>query len=315
MSGGVGKPRLSVELFMPAERLQKILAAAGVGSRRKCEEIIAEGRVTVDGKIVREMGLKVDPARADIRCDGARIHAERKVYLLVNKPKGCVSTSDDEMDRPKVVDLVADRVRERVFAVGRLDEDSEGLIILTNDGEFANLLTHPRYEIRKTYMVVISGEVSEDTISKISKGVWLLEGRTAPCEVKVVRRVGSDTLLHMTLGEGRNREIRRVFAKFDHKVKKLMRIDIGGIRDESLRPGRFRFLRTDEVAVLRERALRAIGGKGHEAHVPVREMRREIKKRYEEAGQGEERSPAKGERKREGFDPKRRDQHRFRHRR
>ena len=300
---------------MTEERLQKILAAAGVGSRRKCEEIIADGRVTVDGKVVREMGLKVDPARADIRCDGVRIHAERKVYLLVNKPKGYVCTSEDEKDRPKVVDLVSDRVRERVFAVGRLDEDSEGLIILTNDGEFANLLTHPRYEIRKTYMVVVSGEVNEETIKQISKGVWLFDGKTAPCEVKAVQRVGQDTLLRMVMSEGRNREIRRLFAKFDHKVQKLMRIDIGGVRDESLKPGHFRQLRRDEVSALRERALRVIGSKTHESPVPLREVRREIKKRYEESEKEEERSPSKGERKREGFDPKRRDQHRFRHRR
>jgi 23S rRNA pseudouridine2605 synthase len=323
---------------MSEERLQKILAAAGVGSRRKCEEIIAEGRVTVDGKVVREMGVKVDPARADIRSDGVRIRPERKVYLLLNKPKGCVCTSEDELDRPKVVDLVADRVRERVFAVGRLDEDSEGLIILTNDGEFANLLTHPRYEIRKTYMVVVSGEVSEQTITKISKGVWLAEGRTAPCEVKVIRRVGGDTLLHMTMGEGRNREIRRIFARFDHKVRKLMRINIGGVHDESLKPGRFRPLRPDEVAALRERALRAIGGKAggppfdktsassveplraapgkvEGPHVPMREIRREVKKRYEEDEKQERRPPLKGERRREDFDLERRDQHRFRHRR
>ena len=302
---------------MPEDRLQKILAAAGVGSRRKCEQIIADGRVTVDGQVVREMGLKVDSQLADIRCDGRRIHAERKVYLLINKPKGTVCTSDDEMDRPKIIDLVADRVRERVFAVGRLDEDSEGLIILTNDGEFANLLTHPRYEIRKTYMVVISGEVLQDTLTKISKGVWLAEGRTAPCELKVMRRVGIDTLLHMTMGEGRNREIRRVFARFDHKVKKLMRIDIGGIRDESLKPGHFRPLRHEEITILRERALRATGARGPRPHVPIRDVKREIKKRYEQAQSQphfpKQSPPSQGDRKRESLNPKRRDQHRFRH--
>jgi pseudouridine synthase len=300
---------------MAEERLQKILAAAGIGSRRKCEELIAAGRVTVDGRVVREMGVKMDPARADIRCDGRRIRPERKVYLLLNKPKGYVCTSADEMGRPQVIDLVADRVHERVFAVGRLDEDSEGLILLTNDGEFANLMTHPRYEIRKTYMVVVSGQPSEETITKISKGVWLAEGRTAGADVRVVRRVGNDTLLHVTLGEGHNREIRRVFAKFEHNVKKLMRINIGGLSDESLKPGRFRPLRPDEVAALRERALRSQHDRGEALRVPMSEVRREIRKRYEQAEKQERRFPSKGVEKRANFNSERRDQHRFRHRR
>jgi len=292
--GGLARlARMPCFLAMAEERLQKILAAAGIGSRRKCEQIIAEGRVTVDGRVVREMGVKVDAARADIRCDGVRIRPERKVYLLVHKPKGYVSTSADDMGRPLVTDLVADRVRERVFAVGRLDEDSEGLIILTNDGEFANLVSHPRYGIRKTYLVVVSGQVADDTVAQISKGVWLAEGRTAGADVKVIRRVGSDALLHVTIGEGMNREIRRVFAKFDHKVKKLLRLNIGGISDESLKPGRFRALRPAEIAALRERALRPPQGKVEAGHVPMREVRREIKKRYRQAeAEGEHFLPA-----------------------
>lgn len=264
---------------MTQERLQKVLAAAGIGSRRKCEQLIAEGRVTVDGRVVNQMGVKVDPDRMDIRCDGRRIRAERKVYILLNKPKGYVTTSSDELGRPKVTDLVAGYVHERIFPVGRLDVDSEGLLILTNDGEFANLMTHPRYGIRKTYMVVVSGRVSQETLDKISKGVWLSDGRTAGAEIKFLRRVGNDTLLHMTVSEGRNREIRRVFAKFDHKVKKLMRINIGGLSDEKLKPGRFRFLRPEEVAALRERALRT---QQAGSRVPMRQIRSEIKQRYEE---------------------------------
>lgn len=279
---------------MAEERLQKILAAAGLGSRRKCETIISEGRITVNGRIVRQMGSKADPDVMDIRCDGVRIRVERKVYFLLNKPKGYVTTSSDELGRPKITDLLAGRVGERVFPVGRLDEDSEGLIILTNDGEFANLMSHPRYGIRKTYMVVVSGKPSEDALSKVSSGVWLSEGKTGGAEIRVIKKVGPDTLLHVTMGEGRNREIRRVFAKVGHKVRKLMRISIGGCSDEQLKPGRFRPLRPEEVSALRSRARVGAGKQPTPGHVPMRVVRREIEKRY--------RADAAGKANRQGED-------------
>lgn len=228
------------------ERLQKVLAQAGLGSRRGCERLIASGHITVDGRVVKQMGLIVDPQRSRICLDGIPIRGEKKVYYLLNKPKGFVCTTRDELGRPRAIDLLPG-LTHRVYTVGRLDVDSEGLIILTNDGELANFLTHPRYGVPKTYMVEIDGRLAEEALRAISRGVWLSEGRTAPARVKLIRRGGNNTLLEVTLREGRNRELRRILARLGYRVRLLKRTKIGWLSDPSLKVGRFRRLTMGEL--------------------------------------------------------------------
>ncbi|MEE9487119.1 MAG: pseudouridine synthase [Candidatus Brocadiales bacterium] len=230
------------------ERLQKILANAGVGSRRHCEELIATGHVTVNGKVVKKMGVTVDPVRSDVRCDGLRVSHEKKVYYLLNKPKGVVCSSRDELGRPGAIDLLKD-VPQRVYTAGRLDEDSEGLIIITNDGDLTNLLCHPRHGVTKTYRVDVGGRVDEVTVKRaLGRGVWLSEGKTLPARVRIIRRGNNNTVLEITLREGRNREVRRMLAALDLPVRSLKRIKIGWLSDPRLKPGKYRRLSSDEVS-------------------------------------------------------------------
>src|SRR4051794_23012556 len=198
------------------ERLQKVLAHAGLGSRRECEEYIVQGRVTVDGKVVRELGSRVDPGAA-IAVDGERIQLERMVYFAVNKPKGYVSTNDDPAGRPRVVDLLPE-VPERVYSVGRLDEDSTGLMILTNDGELANRLAHPRYGVEKTYRALVAGAPDRGILDKLTEGIWLSDGKVRAKRARFVGSQGEATLLELVLAEGKKREVRRMLAKLGHKV-------------------------------------------------------------------------------------------------
>lgn len=230
------------------ERLHKILAHAGYGSRRACEEIIAAGRVTVNGRVV-SVGDKAEFGSDDIRIDGRRVKAERKVYFLLNKPPGYITTSADPQGRRKVTDLLAS-VRERVYPVGRLDGDSRGLIILTNDGDLAARLTHPRYEVPKTYEAEVDGRVEADDLRKLSAGMWLSDGKTAGTQVRVVRRGTARSLIAITLREGRNRQVRRMLARLNHKVRKLTRTRIGPLSLHGLGPGRFRELTSEEVRSL-----------------------------------------------------------------
>ncbi len=227
-------------------RLQKLLAEAGLGSRRECERLIASGYVTVDGSVVTEMGHLVDPQHQKICCKGIPIKEEPKVYYLLNKPKGFVCTNRDELGRPRAADLLRG-VAQRVFCVGRLDVDSEGLIILTNDGELANLLTHPRYGVTKTYLVEINARLETKDLESLRKGVWLSGGKTAPARVKILRRGSNNTWLEITLREGRNREVRRILARLGYKVRILRRIRIGWLEDQRLKIGRFRRLSPAEV--------------------------------------------------------------------
>lgn len=236
---------------MPLERLHKVLAEAGIGSRRHCEELILDRRVIVDGRVVHEVGLKVDPERVQIVCNGVPVRAEKKIYILLNKPRGVVCTNKDPEGRTRVVDLLP-RIQQRVFPVGRLDVDSEGLLIVTNDGALCNLLTHPRYEVPKTYSVIVRGSVEGATLEKVQKGVWLSEGKTHPAKVRIVRRTRSSTSLEITLKEGKNREVRRVFARVGHAVSFLRRIKIGRLFLGDLHPGQHR-------AVGREQLLKMIG--------------------------------------------------------
>jgi 23S rRNA pseudouridine2605 synthase len=232
------------------ERLQKVLARAGVASRRASEEIIRQGRVTVNGEMVTRPGRTVDAGADDIRVDGARIRAEKLVYWLVNKPKGVLCTSSDPEGRRRVVDMVPDR-SHRLYPVGRLDEDSEGLIIVTNDGELAQLVAHPRHEVEKVYDLSIRGEISTEAVRKIERGIWLSEGRTGPARMRVKRRGPRVSHVIVTIREGRNREIRRMFARIEHPVLSLRRTQIGPIRDPRLKVGTCRRLTATEVAELK----------------------------------------------------------------
>jgi pseudouridine synthase len=236
-------------------RLQKILAAAGVSSRRASEALISEGRVSVNGTIVRELGTRADPASDDIRVDGRRIgRAERRRYILLNKPVGYVSTRSDPQGRPTVLDLLPG-VSEYVFPVGRLDYDSEGLLLLTNDGELAAQLMHPRYGVERTYEAHVRGVPDQRELARVARGVVIDGRRTAPALVetkRIVRRTtGADAIISLTLREGRNRQVRKMCDAIGHPVTRLRRVGIGPLADGKLKPGQYRHLTPREVARLR----------------------------------------------------------------
>jgi len=236
------------------QRLQKVLAAAGIGSRRQCEQLIAAGRVEVDRRVVTELGTKVDPARQEVRLDGVPLPKAKLVCYAVNKPPGVVSTSRDPSGRPRVVDLVP-AAGARLFAIGRLDLSSEGLILVTNDGELANRLTHPRYGVPKTYRVLVAGRPTPQVLANLRRGVRLAEGLARVEQVRVKSRQKESTVLEMVLREGRNREVRRVLARLGHKVLRLVRIAVGPVRLGELPPGACRRLGGEELEALR-RAVR-----------------------------------------------------------
>ena len=235
------------------ERLQKILAHAGVGSRRHCEELIRVGRVSVDGRIVREMGTQLEPGRHKIAVDGQLIHAEKHVYWLVYKPRGVVCTNYDPARRPRAVDLVP-HVPQRVYTVGRLDADSEGLLLLTNDGELAHQLMHPRFGVEKTYLAQVAGSPTREDMQKLLSGVYLSEGRVRARRIKRLKAHGGSTWLRIVLAEGKNREIRRMLARLEHKVLRLKRIAIGPVVGGTLKSGKSRRLTRQELAALQEAA-------------------------------------------------------------
>ncbi len=232
------------------ERLHKFLARAGVGSRRSCEELILQGRVSVDGEVVREVGTKVDPASQKVELDGQRVKPERSVYFAVHKPKGVVSTNNDPAGRPRVVDLLAE-VPERVYTVGRLDEDSTGLMILTNDGELANRLAHPKFGVEKVYRALVAGNPEREALDKLVEGIWLAEGKVRAKRVRAVGHRGDATMLEIVLAEGKNREVRRMLAKLGHKVMNLQRVAVGPISVKGLKPGHWRHLSPRELDLLR----------------------------------------------------------------
>lgn len=231
------------------ERLQKVLASAGIASRRQCETLILEGRVEVDRKLVTRLGTRVDPACQEIRIDGTPLRQPRRRYFLINKPVGVVSTNRDPQGRARVIDLVP--CDERLFTVGRLDRSSEGLILVTNDGELANRLTHPRYEIAKTYRVRVAGQPSAQQLQSLRQGVHLAEGVARVASLHVKARQSNTTDLEMVLTEGRNREIRRVLARIGHKVLQLRRTAMGPLRLGQMAPGEWRELSGSEVRALR----------------------------------------------------------------
>ncbi len=231
-------------------RLQKVLAAAGVASRRTSEAMISRGRVEVNGKVVREQGMRVDPHRDTIRVDGSRIPPPRRhVYLVLNKPRGVVSTLSDPEGRPTLADLL-ERRKERLFHVGRLDTDTEGLIILTNDGEFAHRLAHPSYEVPKTYLAEVEGVVEQPTVKRLRHGLMLEDGPVKPDAVKVTNRGPAKSLVEVTIHEGRNRIVRRMFDAVGHPVRRLSRIRIGPVRLGQLAQGASRELTSAELGAL-----------------------------------------------------------------
>jgi 23S rRNA pseudouridine2605 synthase len=237
-----------------AVRLQKLLSQAGVASRRAAEKLIAEGRVTVNGQTVRTMGSKAD-LTDDIRVDGRRLRPpERTRYILVNKPAGYVTTRSDPQRRPTVIDLLRD-VREYVYPVGRLDYDSEGLLLLTNDGDLAARLTHPRHGVERAYEVRVAGTPDDEALERLRKGIVLDGRRTLPADVVLVSpRRSREAALRLTIREGRNRQVRRMCEAVGHPVRALRRIRIGPLEDRRLNPGQWRELTAKEIAALKASA-------------------------------------------------------------
>ncbi len=231
------------------DRLQKVLAHAGLGSRRGCEQLILQGRVSINGEVIRQLGTRVDPARARITVDGEPIKLESMVYYAVNKPKGYVSTNSDPSGRPRVVDLLPE-IPERVYTVGRLDEASTGLLILTNDGDLANQLAHPRYGVEKLYRALVAGLPTPEMMAKLTEGVWLSDGKVRAKRARIVSRQGQATTLELVLAEGKKREIRRMLSKLGHKVMSLHRIAVGPISLKGLSVGECRSLSRHEVELL-----------------------------------------------------------------
>ncbi|MBL7107315.1 MAG: rRNA pseudouridine synthase [Phycisphaerae bacterium] len=229
-------------------RLQKVLAESGVASRRNCEELILDGRVKVNGEVVDKLPVFVDPENDKITVDGKQLRAEQKVYYLLNKPKGVICTNSDPYGRKKAIDLI--KAKERIFCVGRLDADSTGLIILTNDSQLTNKLTHPKYKVAKTYVAQVKGAIEPAKIEKLKKGIWLAEGRTNRSAIKILKKARMETLLEITITQGLNRQVRRMLAKVGLPVKSLKRTRIGKLNIRGLGPGSFRHLTGAELKYL-----------------------------------------------------------------
>jgi 23S rRNA pseudouridine2605 synthase len=236
------------------DRLNKYLAHAGLGSRRHCEQLIVRGRVAVNGRVVRELATKVEESD-DVSVDGQPLHGEKLVYWLVHKPRGYLCTNFDQAGRPLAIDLVP-HVSQRVYTVGRLDEDSEGLLLLTNDGDLANRLMHPRFGVEKTYHVQVAGHPDHEDLQQLLRGVWLSDGHVRARRVRRLKAQGESTWLEIVLNEGKNREIRRMLASRGHKVLVLRRIAIGSVHLDRLRRGKARRLTLEELERLRRTATR-----------------------------------------------------------
>ncbi|HXD87777.1 MAG TPA: pseudouridine synthase [Urbifossiella sp.] len=233
------------------ERLNKYLAHAGIGSRRHCDTLIAAGRVKVDGHKVADLGLKIDPARHAVAVDDHPVRSEKLVYWVVNKPVGYLSTNSDPAGRPRAIELLP-HVDQRVYTVGRLDEGSEGLLLMTNDGELAFHLMHPRFGIPKTYLVLVAGKPTPVDIQKLLDGVWLSEGKVKAKDVRRMKPQGNSTWLRIVLTEGKNREIRRMLAQLGHKVMKLRRTAIGPVTLDKLPKGKCRRISAAELTELQK---------------------------------------------------------------
>ncbi|GAB6929926.1 23S rRNA pseudouridine(2605) synthase RluB [Paenibacillus sp. JCM 10914] len=246
---------------MNMERLQKIMAQAGIASRRKCEELILQGKVQVNGETVTELGTKADPAQDLITVSGKPIKNEKKVYVMLNKPKGVITSASDPEGR-KIVSDYLKGVNERVYPIGRLDYDTEGLLLLTNDGEFANLLSHPKYHVPKTYLATVKGVPHGTELDKLRQGIMLEDGMTAPAEVeyKDVDPDAKQSVISITIHEGRNRQVRRMFESINHPVTRLKRISYGDLLLQNLKRGLYRHLTADEINQLLQMAKAAKPG-------------------------------------------------------
>lgn len=236
------------------ERLQKVIAHAGIASRRKAEELIKEGKVTVNGKTINELGVKVTGTDT-IEVNGVKIEREEPVYFLLYKPRGVISASEDEKGRKVVTDFFED-VPQRIYPIGRLDYDTSGLLLLTNDGEFANLLMHPRYEVDKVYVAKVKGIPPKEMLKKLERGIQLEDGKTAPAKVKMLSldQRKQTSIIQLTIHEGRNRQVRRMLEAIGHDVMKLKREGYGFLNLQGLRTGEARELTPHEVKKLRAMA-------------------------------------------------------------
>ncbi len=241
------------------ERVQKFLSHSGVASRRQAEQMMLDGRVTVNGTVVRELGAKVDPAVDSVKVDGKRVHGETPAYVLLYKPKGTICTLDDPQGRPKVTDLVKG-VRARLFPVGRLDFDTSGALLLTNDGELANLLAHPRHHVARTYVAKVKGVPSPDKLEKLRKGVYIEGGRTRPARARVLSVKEKNSLLLLELREGRNRQVKHMCQAIGHACLRLERVAFGFLDITEMKPGEWRHLLPREVEGLRDLALKSEPG-------------------------------------------------------
>lgn len=244
------------------ERIQKILANAGVGSRRGVEEMVRLGRIAVNGRIVTDLPILIDPEQDRIEVDGEHVRlghsrSDRRMYLLLNKPKGVYSTNVSQGEQTRAIDLLPPDLPGRVYPVGRLDAESRGLLLLTNDGELTHQLTHPRYGVSKTYRAIVDGFVRPEELRQLEGGIWLADPKsgkgfkTGRSHIRVVKRVRDKSVLEITLREGRNRQVRRMLARIGHKVRELTRIRIGPLTLDGLEPGQFRPLSPREVRELK----------------------------------------------------------------
>lgn len=231
-------------------RIQKIIASAGITSRRKAEELIEKGLVKVNGEVLLEQGYKVKPEDT-IEVNGEVINKlDKKVYYIINKPKGYVTTVKDQFDRPCVIDLVNTEIKERVYPAGRLDYNTEGLLILTNDGDFVNIISHPKNKIEKKYIATINGHIDEKSIEKLKKGVLVDKKLTSPAKVFLSEIFKDKCIVEITITEGRNRQVRKMFEAVGHNVIELMRVSIGNLEIGNLKTGRIRKLNPNEVQAL-----------------------------------------------------------------
>jgi 23S rRNA pseudouridine2605 synthase len=235
---------------MAKQRLQKIMASAGIDSRRNCEELILAGAVRVNRKIVDTLPAFADPDEDVITVNGQKLRYAQKIYFLLNKPKGVICTNSDPQGRKKAIDLID--TPERIFCVGRLDADTTGAIILTNDTELANKLTHPKFGLAKTYLVGIKGKITAEAVEKLKKGIWLAEKKTSKAKVKVIKSSHTQSFLQITISEGLNRQIRRMVANLGYKATSLKRTQIGKLTVRGIGVGRFRRLIKPEIAYLKK---------------------------------------------------------------
>lgn len=234
------------------ERLQKYMARHGIASRRKCEELIGAGNVKVNGRVVTTPGVTVNPDRDRVEVDGKLLKSpEKKVYIMLNKPRGYISSVTDSRGRKTVTDLL-DGVEGRVYPVGRLDYDSEGLLLLTNDGDFTMALTHPARKVYKTYRVRVKGVPAASSLRKMAEGVVLDDGPTAPARVEYIDTLNGNALLEIAIHEGRNRQVKRMCQHIGHTVLRLKRIKVGDLKLGNLKPGQYRYLTPQEIARLKK---------------------------------------------------------------